>query len=41
MIEIAFRGTHEVVHSLDIDVTAVRTRSKSADVDVGRVDNCV
>jgi hypothetical protein len=39
MIEIAFRGTHEVIHTLDVDVTAVRTRSESSDVDADRVDD--
>jgi hypothetical protein len=38
MIEIAFRGTHEVIHTLDVDMRAVRTRSKSPDVDAECVD---
>jgi hypothetical protein len=39
MIEIAFRGTQEVIHTLDVDVRAVRTRSKSTDVDADCVDS--
>jgi hypothetical protein len=39
MIQIAFRGTREVIHTLDVDMTAVRRRSKSPDVDAARVDN--
>jgi hypothetical protein len=39
MIQIAFRGTRKVIHTLDIDMRAVRTRSKSTDVDADRVES--
>jgi hypothetical protein len=40
MIQTAFRGTRpEFIHTLEIDVTALRTRSNNRGIDLGGVDD--